>query len=463
MDFLISYTQEKTEKKCVNRSTCELKLSHNNNELTYIGNFDAEYKRYGEKKHIRYEHKLTIYLNTGDIEVTYKLINDGLEPEVIFRNTNKKTKNNFKTLENLCDSGFIRGEKKLNYWGTKYRTVTDRIFNKIHRILVQHIKSPYYKDKQYLVKYELNPLYDMILDFHLDKKGIKGHDSIYTDIQCEYPKKKWLIKNDYKYLPAVLDCYGIKSKYLIGELSKPRTSQINISTLNYYCKLFGENYVEYLKSGSWKNHCYDLPPNKRTHQLTNDSEKKCVLHLFNKNFEDRISVESLVYTLNKLFSIREQLKIYDYDLKFNARTEFELDSLLETWNSYKNYHNRGYKWKYDINDDFINMVEQDIVISDEVFKPKILTTEEDFRFEGLKMKNCMSKQFSNGAIYLFISLQNKKTRINLQYRKGNLIQSYGKANTTTPLIFTNAIEELTNRIKLKSDIVWVKQKYDIIK
>jgi hypothetical protein len=75
-------------------------------------------------------------------------------------------------------------------------------------------------------------------------KGIKAHDNIYYDIQNEYPKKKWLEKNDYKYLPAILESYGIKSKYLIAILNKSNVN-VSISALNYISKLFGENHLEY--------------------------------------------------------------------------------------------------------------------------------------------------------------------------------------------------------------------------
>ena len=81
-------------------------------------------------------------------------------------------------------------------------------------------------------------------------------------------------------------------------------------------------------------------------------------------------------------------------------------------------------------EEFIKEIQEDIVIGEETFKPKILLTEDDFRIEGFNMKNCMSKQFAHGVVYIFTSLQHKRKRINLQYRKGNLIQSYGKANST---------------------------------
>ena len=119
----------------------------------------------------------------------------------------------------LTENGFIRGEKRIGYWGVKYHRTQDVICKTMVNILKPKFTSPFLKDKEY-DKPSLNRMYDMLVDFHLDRKNIKSHDGIYYDIQNDYPKKKWLIKNDYKFLPAVLDSYGIKSRYLIGELNR---------------------------------------------------------------------------------------------------------------------------------------------------------------------------------------------------------------------------------------------------
>ena len=107
-------------------------------------------------------------------------------------------------------------------------------------------------------------------------------------------------------------------------------------------------------------------------------------------------------------------------------------------------------------------IEKDIVLNDQIYKPNILLTEEDYRVEGYAMKNCMSKQFPHGALYIFISLHHGRKRINLQYRKGNLIQSYGKANTTVPESYNEVIDILTERMRKYSHIEWKKEKYDLL-
>ena len=74
----------------------------------------------------------------------------------------------------------------------------------------------------------------------------------------------------------------------------------------------------------------------------------------------------------------------------------------------------------------------------------------------------MSKQFAHGAVYIFVSLHHKRKRINLQYRKGNLIQSYGKANTPVIQIFEDPTNILTERFKKYPLIEWKKEKYDFL-
>lgn len=177
---------------------------------------------------------------------------------------------------------------------------------------------------------------------------------------------------------------------------------------------------------------------------------------------DTIKTDSLVYILNKLFSIRDLLEQRGLNLKFKAKNDSEFDNLMETWSGLKLHFARGYKVRYLLPEDFIKEIEEDIVIEGETFKPKILLTEDDFRIEGYNMKNCMSKQFAHGAIYLFVSLQHKRKRINLQYRKGNLVQSYGKANTPVIQTFEEPTNILTSRFKKHPTIEWKKEKYDFL-
>ena len=460
MDLLFKYNQEKND-KYNSKSNCDLKLFYDGTTIIYDSLFDFEYQRYGNKKKVQFHHNLSFSTITGDVIVTYKIINDNLTNEKSFNNKIKTKKNDFTLLLELTENGFIRGEKRIGYWGVKYHRAQDVICKTMVNILKPKFTSPFLKDKEY-DKPSLNRMYDMLVDFHLDRKNIKSHDGIYYDIQNDYPKKKWLIKNDYKFLPAVLDSYGIKSRYLIGELNRYEGKPIHISSLNYICKLFGENYIDYIKKITWENHCFDLPPNKKTHQLKNESEKDCMVKAINNWETETLKSDTLIYSLNKLFSIRDLLETKKIDLKFKAKNDNEFENHMETWLGYKLHFARGYRVRYSIPTDVVNDVEIDIVLNGETYKPNILLTEEDYRVEGFTMKNCMAKQFPHGSIYIFISLHHGRKRINLQYRKGNLIQSYGKANTTVPDSYNEVIDILTQRMKKYHNIEWKKEKYDFL-
>ena len=463
MDLLFTHKQEKSDKRFNSKSECTLMLFGDDSNLELHALFQFDYNRYGTRKVMEFHHHLNLNILNGNINVIYKLITDNLVEDKMFRNSTLVKNNDFKMLFDLSENGFVRGEKRKGFWGVKYQRATDKIIDILIDKLSPRLKSENYRLKLYKEKYTINSLYDLIVDYHLDITNIKGHDGVYYDIQYDYPKKKYLNKNDNKFLPSVLDYYGIKSKYLISHLNKNFDKPIHISTLNYFCKLFGENYLEYIKNIPWEYHCFDLPPNKKTHTLRNESEKKCMISVINKWEKESLKSDSLIYSINKLLSIRDVLDKKGLNLKFKARNDSDFDNTLEIWSGYKIHFARGYRNRYTIDESFKNFIEDDINIDGVIYKPKLLLTEEEFRLEGYNMKNCMSKQFPHGILYLYVALQTGKKRINLQYRKGRLVQMYGKANTVVPEnIFKNACDILTNRFEKIPDITWKKEKYDII-
>lgn len=462
MDLIFKHTQEKKDRNNSGLSVCNLMLYANNAHIEFHSTFELDYNRYGSKKHINFQHYFILSLENGDITTTYKIINDNLTQDKMFRNCTIKKNNDFKLFFDLTENGFYRGEKRSSYWGVKYQRCLNKIVTTIYDIISQKFNSKYYIGKNYLEKPVMNSLFDMIVDYHLDKKNIKPHNNVYNDIQYDYPKKKFLIKNDNKFLPSVLDYYGIKSKYLISELNKISDRTIHLSTLNYICKLFGSNYIDYIRQINWANHCFEMAPNKKTHELKNDAEKNCLVSVINKWEKETVRTDSFVYTINKLLSTREMLEKKGVELKFNAKNDMQFENLIEIWSGIKLHLSRGFKVKYDYPLNFLNHVEKQIILGDQIFNVKVLQSEEDFRIEGFIMKNCMGKQFPHGAIYTYISMQNKKKRINLQYRKGKLVQSFGKSNTPVTENFEAAVDVLNKKLMEYSDIEWKKVKYDFI-
>jgi hypothetical protein len=463
MDIIASYTQSKYDKQKKTKTAltlCDVQLSQNVNDICLSGSFTLNYSYYNKPRHLTLKHKIAVDLISGDIDITYEIQNVNITKDKIYRDNIKQKKNDFKQILESLENGFLKGEKRKNFWGVKYDRAIEKIFNQFNEILKLNFNSEYYKNKESWGAF-FNGTYELIVDFHLDKKGIKAHDNIYNDIQYEYPKKKFLLKNENKFLPSILDSYGIKSKYLIKELNKSNVS-VQIKTINYFCKLFGDNYIIYLKKIPWQTHCYDIPPNKRTHILKNDSEKNCMVDVIWNWEKQNIKIDNLISTLNKLLSVRSDLEKKGIELNFKARNDNDFDTLMEMWLSHKKYLSRGYRIKYTFPQEFIQEIETPIHFDNLIFYPIILKTEEDFMMEGYKMKNCMSKQFIHASSYIYISLRQSRSVINLQYRKGIHNQSYGKANTPVKDKFLSAIEILNKKFAKYDTIFGTKEKYDII-
>jgi len=454
------YHQEKKQKNGTIIASCELELETNEDYITFIGKYSGVYVKKLKKYNEITTYKLSINKKTGDIINTLtdiKLDNDSVK--------SSSKKNDFNWVFLFTDIGFYRGySSTIRYWGTNHAKNINEFFKKIKIELIDILSGTYLENKNYNEPI-VNSLFDLIVDYHVTKKGIKAHNNIYNDIQTCYPKKKWLTLNNNKFLPSILDEYGIKSNYLVSELST-NSDKINVSNLIFLAKLFGDNHVDYMKSFNWKILTNDVEFKwDNVFECRDDSEKKCLVNVFNGT---RTNGERVLRTIHELFVLRKYLEQKGCtDLKIKGKTFGDIKILVARWSISKKQANAGFKLKYTFPDEFVSEIEEPIVVydlndNDKTFIPKLLLTEEDFVIEGIVMNNCMGSQFSMGIICQFISLRLDKKRIDIQYKDGKIVQSFAKANTSVPLdIFGEAINELTARINNYKNIVAEKIKYDV--
>lgn len=462
MDLLFVHTQNKKDRKSPAVSNCDLKVFGDEQSITYSGVFDLDYARYGTRKHITFEHSFSLSLITGDFDITYKITNENLTEENIYKNSYKMKRNDFSMLNDLIDNGFYRGEKRLHYWGVKYERAINEICLIITNKLKPKLTSEFYVNKSYKEKPTVNELYDLLVDYHLNQKNIKGHDNVYFDIMDLYPPKKYLKLNDNKFLPAVLDWLKIKSKFLVKELNSSELP-INIVSLNYLCKLFGDNHLDYLKKINWKTHCIDTMKLKlKCETLRNDVEKNSFIKMINNWNKTSTNLDNVFICINKLLKLRRDLESIGVVISLTPKNDNQYNNMIEKLTNLKRYYQRGFKLKYVFPKEFLNEIQKDIMIGEEIFKVRVLLSEEDYIYEGYHMKNCMSKQFTNGLLYVYLRGSIKNKHINLQYRKGQLVQSYGKSNTPIPSIFLPFIDLLNDKFKHFNELKWFKEKYDFI-
>jgi hypothetical protein len=169
----------------------------------------------------------------------------------------------------------------------------------------------------------------------------------------------------------------------------------------------------------------------------------------------------MLLSLYKLIEVRDLLESQGYVLKLTLRTPDDVELLLPYWMVIKKSAKIGYVLKYKIPEEVLDDIQTPIIIKKEKFQPRVLLTENDFSLEGVEMKNCMARQFMHGIIYMYISLSCGSKKVDLQYQKGKLVQSYGKANSPVPDIFNEALTILNDRMEKYTTLTWEKEKIQL--
>jgi hypothetical protein len=469
MDKLFSYTQKKlTNKKSVTKKIdiCDLNLYQFNENIHFISNF--VFNDISSQRHHITEVKYAFILNlkTGDIKGLFELISN---KKICSPKINENNKNNFDIIKTIIKNGFY-GDKKSFKKSVKYRNAIENFFQIILSKVKPKFKSDFFINKDYSTSgLDEHPLFELLVDFHLDMKNIKPYNSVYLTILSDYPKKKWLSLNENKFLPAILDSHQIKSNYLIGELNKIKTP-ISMVKLKFICNLFGENYFEYLKKIDWVPIVSIIPRqpfpsyNKFNIKLVNEHEKNSMVKLFNTFSEDKKNEHqiNILSDVRLMLYDREHLKDKGINLKFNCKNFKSFTLLSKKWESIRTYYDKGYRTKYVFSQTFIEDIESDILIDNNIFKVKILKTEEDFITEGFIMQNCLSNHFISGDNYIYLVMECGKKRINLQYKNKEFTMKFGKANTIVEKLFNKPIETLIEKINRYTNLHWYSEKYDFV-
>lgn len=451
MDLLFTYDQGKKDKKnSIGNST--LNVFENETNIFFIGTFHFEY---ANNINLTITHELDLNIVTGDFKITYTYQNN--------KKITKKTKeNDFKMLVSLVEIGMIQGENTRIYWGTQYKKAIDKISTIFFNKIKNKFKNEHYSKSLFNHKSTYSFMYRLIVNYHLDKNNIKSHDGIYHIIEDNFPAKKWFKKNDNNFLPSILDSYGIKSKYFIKELNINPNLRINLRALKYFCNLFGDNYIDYIKQIDWKTCSISKASFTKKHILKTEHEKKVLIKIINEFKDTVISDKNIAQTIYNFMDSKNEITKMNLKLKFKYNDIETFFKSFEEINGLLRHKKRGYRIKYTLPSEFVEMVETPIIIGNNVFNPKILVTEEDFIIEGHQMKNCMAQQFTHGIIFIYISFSSDIGTVNLQYKKGKLIQGRGKANTNITEEFKEGINVLSDRLMSDPEVKWIKEKFDFL-
>ena len=120
MDILASYTQSKYDKQNKTKSaltSCDVQLSQDNNKVYLNGTFVLNYSYYNKPRHLTLKHEIAVDLISGDIDIIYEIQNVNITKDKFFKDNIKQKKNDFKQILESLENGFVKGEKRKNFWG----------------------------------------------------------------------------------------------------------------------------------------------------------------------------------------------------------------------------------------------------------------------------------------------------------------------------------------------------------
>lgn len=436
MDLLFTYNQE-TLTSLNRKSTASLEVFGDETNMLLVFNF------YSAATNAAHIYKINVNIKNGDFIVSYD---------------RKVKKNDFKLLSFLLNITI----GKIDHGKTQYKKSMDKISTLFYNKIKHNFNNEYYNKSLFNHKSTFCFLNRLIVNNYLDKRNIKSHNGVYFSIEDNFPAKKWLDRNNNNFLPSVLDSYGIKSKYFIKELNVNPNSRIYLKSLRYLCSLFGDNYIDYIKLIDWKECSTTKLSGTKIHTLKTDHEKKVLVKIINEFAQKDNSGKSIIQMIYNFMVNKDEMLKMKLDLNFKYNNIDSFYKTFEEINGILRHKKRGHRIRYTFPPEFLEMVENPIIIDNITFIPKVLLTEEDFIIEGHLMKNCMGQQFTHGIIFTYISLKSDIGTVNLQYQRGKLIQSRAKANSTVNDEFKPAIKVLSDKMINHQDIKWIKEKFDFI-
>jgi hypothetical protein len=441
-----------------------------------INNYERTIRRDGDNLYIKFTHyiksrpfnfryftkiiesvTLTFNMKTGNFRTT------------IYSKTGRKTAvkfrvNNFALLETFFignNSQLFSNKSIVKNKNFKYKAELENAFNYDHIHLIKQLG--------FSVNSNTNPFQSFVKKF-IELKKIKApdHDCLHL-LKKFYPTEKFLKKNDRKLLASVLDLLKLKSKLTIKLLHEhPNMDLVFVGQLVQY---LGNDYTKYLSqlnpnllTHNFGDHQYN--PGRWDIQHTqmrvinfniNSEEKQNIINVFNDydelgNNKTRYK-EGILNDIYDHFNMIDKVKFYIPETQFNAKTYN--DFLRE--HSYLSGVVRKIKkaWTIEYQYDEKTLSEIEAPITDietgEIFYPYILKRNEDYESEGDHMHHCVGT-YSDKEQSMIISLRTKdgNDRVTCEYRiqDGYCIQQRSFCNAAPPEHFTNALEDLCDKVRI---------------
>jgi hypothetical protein len=293
---------------------------------------------------------------------------------------------------------------------------------------------------------------------YLDAQGIKYPNNWFELIDAyPQPKKKDLVKCDYKYVDALMNAHNLK-----GDKIKKSLHTINrfvdANHFNTSCKIFGEKFilnqpdeVINLFLSAWDINF--LSENVIRMSGLTKSEKLNFFEIYKLYYKKLINY----HTISDHIIFYGLLKNLE-PVKWKSKTHDEFTQEHYDWSEKYNYYTNG-DFTRIYNPIFVEKVDEVILTKDGPYYPEVLLTSKRYNNESFFQSNCV-KTYVKRIDSLLISMRRgqgeTEERASIEYRinlnlKHNTfdlerVQTLGKRNERLDNSWTDALVKLDSRV-----------------
>ena len=271
---------------------------------------------------------------------------------------------------------------------------------------------------------------------YLDAQGIKYPNNWFELVEAyPQPKKKDLVKCDYKYVDALMRVHNLKGDKIKKSLHNV-SKFVDAKHLNNACEFFGEKFilnqsdeVINLLLSAWDVSL--LSQNFFNNYSLSKSEKLNFFEIYKLYYKKLINYHT----------VNDHIRFYNFlqnvePVKWKSKTHDEFSQEHYDWSEkYNHYTNGDFNRIY--NQGFVDKVNEVILTKDGPYFPEVLITSKRYNNESLFQNNCV-KTYIKRVSSLLISVRrgegDTEERASVEYQ-------------IIPMVWPNKFEFNLNRVQ----------------
>ena len=327
-------------------------------------------------------------------------------------------------------------------------------FDKIKKELIEHLQYKLGINKSVTLIPE--GLTNQIIDWFVERKGIKVPNNYHYLLYSFYPTEKYLKSNNRKLVLSILDKLNIKSKITNKIVHTCESCDLNL--LSYFCEILGEDYQKHI--GNLSPLIFNNKENMFSYRNFNDFYENLNLKLISeKNLKENLILlinsygdvklkDILGYVNDHLRMGKKVIKYYPNITLLPKSKELFIRDHSE-FSAIISKINKRYSIKHLFKDETINEIETPITINDgQRLYPFLLKREEDFIEEGTFMNHCVAS-YSEKMSTIIVSIRTKdgndRITCEISKQRGEKIQARHFSNENPPSYMLEALNTLLIR------------------